>query len=173
MAASGGYMAAAAARKIYAPSTALVGSIGVLSIKPVLREFMEKVGVGLEVMKKGEMKDMTLFHRESTEEERRSWEALHEEIYARFIDLVAGARGIRREDVEAMASGELFSARRALDLGLIDGIMDYDGAMEELYAETGVKPGKVLTVKPRKPFFKRIVSQSATALADELWWRAL
>jgi protease-4 len=107
MAASGGYMAAAAARKIYASSTALVGSIGVLSVKPVLREFMEKVGVNLEVMKKGAMKDMTLFHRESTEEERRSWEALHEEIYARFIDLVAGARALEREKVAAIASGEL------------------------------------------------------------------
>jgi protease-4 len=173
MAASGGYMAAAAARKIYAPSTALVGSIGVLSVKPVLREFMEKVGVNLEVMKKGAMKDMTLFHRESTEEERRSWEALHEEIYARFIDLVAGARALEREKVAALASGELFSARRALDLGLIDGVMDYDAAMEELYGAAGVKPGKAVTVKPRKPFFKRIVSQSATAVADELWWRAL
>jgi protease-4 len=173
MAASGGYMAAAAARKIYASSTALVGSIGVLSVKPVLREFMEKVGVNLEVMKKGAMKDMTLFHRESTEEERRSWEALHEEIYARFIDLVAGARALEREKVAALASGELFSARRALDLGLIDGVMDYDAAMEELYGETGVKPGKAVTVRPRKPFFKRIVSQSATAVADELWWRAL
>src|SRR3972149_1085671 len=99
MAASGGYMAALAAKKIYAPSTAVVGSIGVISVKPVLRELMERFGVKLEVMKKGELKDMTLFHRESTQEEKKKWDNLNEAIYSRFIEMVSERRGMDKDRV--------------------------------------------------------------------------
>jgi len=171
MAASGGYMAAVAARKIYVPSTAVVGSIGVLSVKPVLRELLGRAGVSLEVMKKGSMKDMTLFHRESTAEEKRSMDALHEHIYERFIELVAGARGIEASRVREIATGELFSAPRARELTLIDGIMDMDSAMDELYREAGVKPGRVVSLRPRKPFMRRVFADAATSIADEFYWR--
>jgi protease-4 len=171
LAASGGYMAAAAAKKIYAPSTALVGSIGVLSVKPVLRGLMERAGVGLEVMKKGAMKDMTLFHRPSTEEEKKSLDAIHEEIYQRFIELVCEARGLDATRVREIATGELFSASRALEFSLIDGVMDMDSAMDELYRETGVKPGRAIILKPRKPLLRRMMSEAVGAFADELYWR--
>jgi protease-4 len=171
MAASGGYMAASAARKVYAPSTAVVGSIGVLSLKPVVRELMERMGIGLEVMKKGAMKDMSLFHRESTEEEKKSWEALHQDIYERFIEMVAEARGMERERVRELATGEVFSARRAVELSLIDGVRDFDSAMEELFAETGVKPGRAVVIRPKKPFIKRVLSEAAGTFADETWSR--
>jgi protease-4 len=173
MAASGGYMAAAAARKIYAPSTGLVGSIGVLSIKPVVRGLMERAGISLEVMKKGAMKDMTLFHRESTEEERRVLESLQEDIYERFIEMVSTARSMPREKVRELATGELFSGRRAGTLGLIDGVRDYQDALEELSRETGVSPLKTMTLRPRKRLLKRVMTEAAGALADELWWRGL
>jgi protease-4 len=167
MAASGGYMAALGARRIYAPSTALIGSIGVLTVKPVFKELMERYGIKLEVMKKGAMKDMSLFHRESTEEERRSWDALHEAVYERFIDMVAGRRGLERERVRELATGELFSAGRARDLGLIDGITDLDSALEELSAETGVRRQRTITVRPRRPLMKRLMSEAAASLSDE------
>jgi protease-4 len=43
MAASGGYYAACAAHKILAPSTAIIGSIGVISIKPVVSGLLTKI----------------------------------------------------------------------------------------------------------------------------------
>ncbi len=169
MAASGGYMTATGARRIFAPSTALIGSIGVLSIKPVLKGFMEMLGIRLEVMKKGSMKDMSLFHRESTEEEKRSWDAINEDIYERFIEIVSERRRIQKEKVKEIATGELFTAKRAKEIGLIDGISDFDSFLEELSKETGVKKEKSIIIKPKKPFLKRIAYETAVTFYDELW----
>lgn len=168
MAASGGYMAAVAARKIYAPATGLIGSIGVLSVKPVVKDLMDRFGIRLEVMKKGEMKDMTLFHRESTEQERRSWDAIHEAIYERFMDLVARARGLDPGRVRELATGEIFSAARARELGLIDEVADYETAMEDLSRETGVKRRRAVTIRPRKPLMKRLMAEAASGFSEEL-----
>jgi len=168
LAASGGYMAALGARKIYAPSTAVIGSIGVISIKPVLRELMERFGIKIEVMKKGQLKDMTLFHRESTEEEKQKWDSLNEAIYRRFIEIVSERRALSIEAVRGLATGELFVAGTAKELGLIDGIMDIDSAIEELSKETGVRKEKTITIKPRKPLMRRLFSEASSALADEL-----
>lgn len=171
MAASGGYMSAIAARKIFAPTTAVIGSIGVLSVKPVLGQLMERIGVKLEVMKKGEMKDMTLFHRESTEKEKESWEALHSAIYERFIEMVSLERGIDAGKIRQLATGELFSAARAKELGLIDEVADFDTALDALSEETGVKRRRTITLKPRRPLIRRITSETAASLSDELYNR--
>jgi protease-4 len=172
MAASGGYMAAAAAKKIYVPSTAIVGSIGVLSVKPVLRELLERIGIGVEVMKKGNMKDMTMFHRESTEDERRSMSDLHEDIYDQFISLVAGERGLEQGKVRELATGEIFSGLKAVELGLADVVSDIDTAIDDLGQEVGVPPGREVYLKPRRQFLRKFMRRSASVLADELYWRA-
>lgn len=168
MAASGGYMAALGARRIYAPSTALIGSIGVLSVKPVIKDLMDRFGIRLEVMKKGAMKDMGLFHRESTEEEKRSWDALHEAVYERFIEMISASRRLDKDKVKELATGELFTALKAKENGLIDGVMDFEGAMEELSKEAGVKKERAITVRPRKPFLRRMMSEAAGAFSDEM-----
>jgi len=157
MAASGGYLASLAARKIFLPHTGAVGSIGVLSIKPVLREFFEKIGLDLEVLKKGRMKDMSFFHREFTEEERLSMEALNEAVYERFVDLVAQKRNLPREKALALATGELFPAKKALSEGLVDGIRGFDEVLSELSRETGVKKERAFFVRPRKTLFKKMM----------------
>lgn len=171
MAASGGYMAAIGARKIYSPATALIGSIGVLSMKPVFKDFMERFGIRLEVMKKGAMKDMSLFHRDSTEDEKKSWDAINEAIYERFIEIVSDRRMIQKDRVKEFATGELFNALKAKEMGLIDGISDFDSFLEKLSEETGVKKERVITIKPRKPFLKRMALESAQIFYDELYRR--
>ncbi|GAB4418959.1 MAG: hypothetical protein OHK0032_14910 [Thermodesulfovibrionales bacterium] len=169
MAASGGFMAACGARRISAPSTALMGSIGVLSVKPVLRDFMDRFGIRLEVMKKGINKDMTLFHRESTEEEKKKMDALHEDIYQRFIEIVAEGRRLSRERVSEIATGELFTAKRSLELGLIDEISDYESFLDKLAAEAGVKKERAILLRPRRPFLYRIMGESASTAIEEFY----
>ena len=58
VAASGGYYIACAAHEIVAIPGALVGSIGVLSVRPVLQELLGRLGVRVNVQKSGEFKDM-------------------------------------------------------------------------------------------------------------------
>ncbi len=156
-AASGGYLASLAAARIYAPRTAAIGSIGVISLKPVLKELFEKVGLDLEVIKKGRMKDMSLFHRGFTEEERESMDALNEAVYRRFVDLVSERRNLPREKALELATGAMYPAEKARELGLIDAVKGFDEALEDLCRATGVKKERAVFVRPKKPFLKRFL----------------
>ena len=74
MGASGGYYLACAASKVYALPTALVGSIGVIYLRPVLEQLLPKVGVDFSAYKSGGFKDMTGSWRSPTDRGRRnSW----------------------------------------------------------------------------------------------------
>src|SRR5207249_3005187 len=66
--ASGAYMVAAAATKIIAVPMAVIGSIGVISMRPMLYEMLSKIGVRMEVNKAGRLKDMFSSFREPTPE---------------------------------------------------------------------------------------------------------
>lgn len=170
-AASGGYMASCAANKIFAPSTGVIGSIGVISLKPVLRDIMSRIGVELEITKKGAHKDMSLFHRGSTEEEKAKMDALHEDIYQRFIEIVSEGRNMDKDKVLALATGELFSAKKGLELGLIDRICDFEDALDMMSGETKVSKERVVWIKPRKPLLSRFMGQAAGVFIDDLLGR--
>ncbi|MEK6692426.1 MAG: signal peptide peptidase SppA [Nitrospirota bacterium] len=168
-AASGGYMACCGAKRIFAPASGIVGSIGVISMKPVFKEIMGRMGIGFEITKKGVHKDMSFFHRESTEEERLKMDALHEDIYQRFVEIVSEGRGMSREKILPLATGELFSAKKGLELGLIDRMCDFEDALDSMSEETGVSKEKVIWVKPRRPLLSRFMGQAAAALTDEVF----
>ena len=81
MAVSGGYYLACAATRVYALPTALVGSIGVIYLRPVLEQLLAKVGVEFSVYKSGEFKDMTGFWRAPSDRESEKFQELIKEIF--------------------------------------------------------------------------------------------
>ena len=171
--ASGGYMIACALERLYAPSSAIIGSIGVISMKPVLKEILERLGIGYEVIKKGKHKDMWLFTRKYSDEERVSIDELQEDIYNRFIDIVSEGRGIPSGDILNLATGELFSSKKSLANKLIDEIAGFDKALEDLCKTVNVKPDKVLYLSIKKPFFQRIIGGSVLNAIEEIYYRAV
>lgn len=170
---SGGYWVACGARRILAPSTALVGSIGVITLKPLLSALMDRWGVRLEVFKKGAHKDALGFHRETTAEERGKIDALLEDLYRAFIDHVAERRQLDRERVAVLATGEVFTARQGMERGLVDRLCTPEEALEELSELTGVKKERAVTLRIRRPLLERLAGQAAHALADDLYLRLL
>lgn len=152
IAASGGFWLACSSQRIYAPSTAIVGSIGVISTKPMLSEIMKKMGVSLQVVKKGKHKDMHLFHRKYTHEEEEKMGELSDDIYRRFCEVVSERRKLDISQIEKLATGEIFSACKALEHGLIDGISDLESVLEEMYTTTGVKRGRIVYIRSRPPY---------------------
>lgn len=127
--ASGGYMAALAATRILALPTALVGSIGVISVRPHLKDLLARGGITLSVTKAGRLKDLGAFWREETPEEQAHEQALVDEYYAHFIETVAAARRLPPDRVQDLATGEVFTGRRALDMGLVDDLGDWEDAV--------------------------------------------
>ena len=103
--ASGAYMVSCAAHRIVATPGSIVGSIGVISIRPVLQELLERLGVRVNVSKSGPYKDMGAPWRDATPEESRKMQGLIDESYDTFVSVVASARKMDEEAVRGLATG--------------------------------------------------------------------
>ena len=119
-AASGGYYIACAADKIVANPATMTGSIGVISQIVELDELLEKVGVEIIVVKSGAYKDTGGFHRDMTDEEQELFQAMIDEVYEGFVQLVAENRGLPKEQVRELADGRVYSGLQAQRVGLVD-----------------------------------------------------
>lgn len=118
MAASGGYYIAAAADGIVAHPGTVTGSIGVISTFYYLDGLYEMLGIEQEIVTSGRHKAM--FSRPLTDEERAIVQALSDDAYDQFVNAVAQGRNMDRERVLELATGQVFSGRQALELGLVD-----------------------------------------------------
>ena len=165
--ASGGYMVSCAATRIVALPTAIVGSIGVISVRPLVYELMDKLGVKVSVTKSGRLKDMWSAFREPTEEEKQREQALLDEFYETFIRVVVDGRKLPPDDVRALATGEVFTAVRAKEMNLLDELGDLDTAID-MAAELGKTPRKVRYVRPKRNLRSLLMSRFASALVEEV-----
>ena len=165
--ASGGYMVSCAASKIVALPTAMVGSIGVISVRPLVYELMGRMGVKVSVTKSGRLKDMWSAFREPTEEEQEKEQALLDEFYETFIQIVAEGRKLPPDDVRALATGEVFTAVRAKEMNLLDELGDLDSAID-MAAELGKAPRRIRYVRPKRNLRSLLVSRFASALVEEV-----
>jgi signal peptide peptidase SppA len=125
VAASGGYWLACAADEIYADENSIVGSIGVISASFGFAEFLERYGIERRVHTSGERKaTLDPFLPEDPNDVRRL-EAIQAEVHESFKSLVRTRRGRRLKATEdQLFNGDYWTGRRALELGLIDGIGD-------------------------------------------------
>ena len=161
---SGGYMAACACTQIISLPMGIVGSIGVISMRPMLYEMLEKLGVRMEVTKAGRLKDMFSNFREPTDEEREKEQALLDSIYGRFVGMVADARKLPVERVRELATGEIYTAEQAKEHGLIDGLGDLDAAIDLAQSLAGLSERKVTYLRPHKTLRERLLSGTSTGV---------
>ncbi|MCS6867726.1 signal peptide peptidase SppA [Thermus sp.] len=149
VAASGGYYVALAAREIVTPPTALTGSIGVISVIPEVEGLLEKLGIRVEVLKEGKLKDMASGLKPLTPEERAVLQGYMREAYELFLRRVAEGRNLPLERVRTLADGRIYSGKQAVALGLAD----REGYLEEAASRAaelaGLKTFRL--VRYRKP----------------------
>ena len=156
--ASGAYYISCAANTIVALPTALVGSIGVIYLRPVLQQLLQKLGVSFSVYKGGRLKDMTGFWRSPTSEEESKFTGLIDEIYDSFVRAVAAGRHMEEGRVREFATGEIFTGRGAKERGLVDELGDFDTALD-LAAQMGKTRRRPMWVRPRRPLLERFVGR--------------
>jgi protease-4 len=169
-AASGGYMAACACTKIVSLPMGIVGSIGVISMRPMLYEMLEKIGMRMEITKSGRLKDMFSNFREPTAEEREKEQALLDSVYGRFVEMVAQARGLPADHVRELATGEIYTAAQAKEHGLIDDLGDMDAALDLAQSLAQMPHRKVSYIRPHRSLRERLLSGASTGLVDSLAW---
>ena len=134
VAASGGYYLAVAGDEIYADPCSIVGSIGVISASFGLDKAIERLGVERRVYTAGLNKgSLDPFLPEKPDDIERL-KALQRDVHDVFIGVVKDRRAgrLRGPDTE-LFSGAFWSAAKALDLGLIDGVADLRSKMREMH----------------------------------------
>ena len=167
MGASGGYYLCCAASRVFALPTAMVGSIGVIFLRPVLEQLLGRAGIEFSIFKGGKYKDMTGFWRSPTAEESERLQALIDEIYDNFVQVVSKGRALPEESVRELATGEVMTAQRAIGVGLVDEIGDYTDALIAAAIAGGTRP-RARILQPRRTLSQRLfgrTSAEATAMA--------
>ncbi len=136
VAASGGYMIMCAGDEIYADSSSIVGSIGVIYAGFGFTELIDKLGVERRVHTAGTRKMMLDSFQPEKPEDIERLKNIQRSIHEDFANLVRDRRGKRIEPFEdKLFTGEFWSGRQALELGLVDGIMDVRTKMRELFGD--------------------------------------
>lgn len=170
VAASGGYMMACVADKIFAAPFAVVGSIGVLAQLPNFHGLLARHGVEFEQETAGEFKrTITMFGKNTTAERSKLREQL-EETHQLFKDFIARFRP--NLDFNEVATGEYWHGIRALELSLVDEIVTSD---DYLLAASSDKDIYEISYAAKKTMTERILSsiqhgaeQLSNAVKDRL-----
>ena len=136
IAASGGYLIACAGDEIYANSSSIIGSIGVIYSSFGFTELIKKIGVERRVHTAGKNKstlDPFLYEKKEDIERLKN---IQLDLHRDFIDVVEKSRGVKLKKTEVeLFSGEFWSGRRAKELGLIDNIGDANQVLKEKFGE--------------------------------------
>ena len=148
VAASGGYYIACAADRIIANPGTLTGSIGVIFQFHTAEGLLEKIGVGTETVKSGELKDVGSYSRSMTKKEELMLRSVVMDSYEQFVGIVAKGRGMTLEDVYPMADGSIFTGLQAYNLGLVDTLGGLKEAVD-LAADLANMEGEPDVIRPR------------------------
>jgi protease-4 len=167
VAASGGYYVSLGANTIVANPGTLTGSIGVIIQYFQVEELMKKIGVDAPTYKSGKYKDLGSPFRRSTEEEKKFFDQLIENVYNQFIDAVVAERKLDRNTVLKYADGRVFTGKQAFQYGFVDTLGTLEDAIA-LAAKMGGIEGKPRVIQERKskPFFERLLGESVSELAS-------
>jgi protease IV len=141
MAASGGYYLASAGDKIYADNTAIVGSIGVVGGKFVLKDLFEKIGLKTESFQKGRNADLFSQNQPFTERQRTMVTSWMKQTYDQFTQRVMTTRKGKIKDIDAVARGRIFIASQAKELGMVDEIGGINEAIADAAGKGGLSQG--------------------------------
>mgnify|MGYP006187747441 CR=1 FL=1 len=136
VAASGGYMMACVANKIYAAPFAIVGSIGVVAQLPNFNRLLKKHEIDYEQHTAGDFKRTLTVFGENTDEGRQKFQQELEETHELFKAFVTKYRP--QLDLAKVATGEHWYGQQAIELGLIDAISTSDDVLMQLAGERTV-----------------------------------
>jgi signal peptide peptidase SppA len=175
--ASGGYWIACAADEIYAHSTSIVGSIGVVSAGFGLEGLIDKLGVERRVHTAGTNKvRLDAFQPEKAEDVEWLGE-IHTQLHDLFIGWVKERRPAVVDKLKAtpeladtLFSGEIYTGAKAAEVGLVDGV----GSLRQIVNARWDNP-QLTATEPRKSLLTRIGvnARAEIGLSPQAWLAAI
>jgi signal peptide peptidase SppA len=169
VAASGGYWLACAADEIYAHSSSLVGSIGVVTAGFGLNGLLERVGVERRVYTAGSHKVRLDPFQQEKDEDVEWLKGLQAQLHEQFVGWVRSRRGDRLADGEDLFTGEVWTGAKAKELGLVDGVGNLRAVLSERFPDA-----EISVAEPKRPLLARLGIGGATqSLLTAIEHRAL
>jgi len=147
--ASGAYYIASASNKIYADHGSIVGSIGVIAQWVNYGDLLKWAKLKDVVIKTGEFKDTGDPARDLTPAEQAYMQSLIDNMFGQFVHAVSDGRGIKVDDVKAIANGKVWTGEQALSMKLIDNVGDFEAAVKDTAKSVGIS-GEPTLVHPEK-----------------------
>jgi protease-4 len=170
--ASGGYIVALAADRVYARESSLTGSIGVLMQTAEFSGLLEKLGVTAEILSTGKLKGEPSMVKPLSPEGRAAFAELIQDSHRWFVGLVKSRRDLPQEEAERLADGRVFTGRQAVAVKLVDALGGEREARQWLAAERGISAdlpvSDVKIEKEDEPWWRSAVSAAADALGKTL-----
>ncbi len=146
VAASGGYYVACGCDTIIAHPTSITGSIGVIAVLPGVKKMLNKVGIEVNIIKSGKMKDAGSPFKDLSEEERAYIQEMVDEFYRNFLQVVLRNREpfLSMEEIKKVADGRVYHAKKALELKLIDEIGYFDDALKKVFKLASIQDANLI-----------------------------
>ncbi len=149
VAASGGYYVSLGASRIVANPGSITGSIGVISQFMHINALLDKIGVTSTTIKSGKLKDAGSPFRKPSDEDKKYFQEMIDDIYDQFVSAVAKERKLDKALVKKYADGRVFTGRKAYELKLIDTLGTYQDAIK-IAAQLAQVYGTPRVIKERK-----------------------
>jgi protease IV len=163
MAASGAYIAALGADRIFAKGNSIVGSIGVLIEFPNFSGLLDKIGVKLEAVKSSPLKATPNGMEPTSEATRAAMAALVADSFDWFKGLVKDRRHLNDDELAQVDDGRVFTGRQGIPLKLVDALGGEREAIAWLETEKGVaKDLPVRDWRPQKSFGFGLLGSAAS-----------
>ncbi len=139
LAASAAYWIAAQAESIYANKEAVIGSIGVRMAMYDMSEAYKQAGIKVIPVDTGKFKSAGLAGTEITDEQRQMYQDI---IDAHFIDFEKAVKNGRASlEWDAVKDAQIYHARKAKSVGLIDGVSTLVDVIKDLSSKKGRATG--------------------------------
>lgn len=171
MATSGGYYISAPAKKIYANTETITGSIGVIMSSLSAQKFLNDNGIKNQIIRSGSQKAVGGLTEDMPQDTIDIYKEINKETYNRFVDIVAKGRNMDKEKVLSLADGRIYSASQALENGLIDNIGTKKDLIEEIKKESNLTNPTIIEYKkidPKKNILSSFVKSLSQSIVNEI-----
>ena len=164
VAASGGYMMACMADKLYCAPFAIIGSIGVIAQIPNFNRLLKKHDVDFEQVTAGEYKRTLTMFGENTEKARDKFKQELEEVHVLFKNFVQKYRPDM--DIAKVATGEHWFGQQALELDLVDDLSTSDDLICKFFKEE--KDIQLVEFKAHKKLSEKVAENMSSVASRHL-----
>jgi protease-4 len=172
-AASGGYWVSAQADKILAMPTTITGSIGVYSMIPTFEDSLASLGIYSDGVGSTDIAGIMQLDRPMSEQTKIIAQASVDNVYSRFIKLVANGRQKTSDEIEEIARGRIWTGAQALELGLIDQLGDLDSAIEAAAELAGISSYEVIYPSRLLSPYELFIQEISNNISGSLAWLGL